>query len=212
MRFNKHPEYEGKHAFLGASKSTWLRWSPDILEQRFYSQYATQQGTAVHEMAADLIFTRLKLRRTDERLIEYVMFKNYIPKGAYDAQHILLNTLPFVNDAIGYRMEPEVILYYSPNCFGTADAIGYDDKNRILRISDLKNGVTPSKMEQLIVYAALFCLEYRMDPFKMKTELRIYQNVETLLYLPEPQEIKDVMDMIRHSDSLVRQYMERNFR
>lgn len=212
MRFNKHPDYEGKHAFLGASKSTWMRWNDETLEQRYYSQYSTQQGTAIHELAADLIFTRMRLRKTDTRLIDYVMYKNFIPKGAYDSERVLLNTLPFVNDCIGFRMESEVVLYYSPTCFGTTDAIGFNEKELILRISDLKNGVTPAKIDQLIIYAALFCLEYKIDPFKLKgIELRVYQNIETLLYLSEPGEIKEAMTMIVNSDAKVRQIMERNF-
>lgn len=63
----------------------------------------------------------------------------------------------YVNDAIGYKMIPEQILFYSDNCFGTADAIVF--RNGLLRIHDLKTGVIPAHMEQLEVYAALFCLE-----------------------------------------------------
>lgn len=51
-------------------------------------------------------------------------------------------------------MTPEQILYYSDRWFGTADSIAFD-KN-MLRIHDLKTGRRPAKMEQLMVYAALF--------------------------------------------------------
>jgi|LGOV01.1.fsa_nt_gb hypothetical protein len=212
MIFYKHKELEGKHAFLGASQFRWVNWPDDILEKRFYSKYATQIGTLAHEIAADLIQSRMKLRRTDHRLIELEMYRNYIPKGAFDSDHVLLNMLPFVNDSIGFHMESEVVLYFSPNAFGTTDAIGFNEKELILRIADLKNGITPAKIDQLVIYAALFCLEYRKDPYKIRTELRIYQNQETLLYIPEPDEIKRVMDAIKSKDLLVKQYMERNFR
>ena len=212
MIFYKHKELEGQHAFLGASQFRWINWTDDILEKRFYSRYAAQIGTIAHEIAADLIQSRLKLRRTDHRMIELEMYRHYIPKGAFEPEHVLFNMLPFVNDSIGFHMESEVILYFSPNAFGTADAIGFNDKELILRISDLKNGITKSHIEQLIVYAALFCLEYRKDPYKIRTELRIYQNLETLLYIPEPDEIKRFMNLIKSKDKLVKQYMERNFR
>lgn len=212
MIFYKHKELEGKHAFLGASQYRWINWDDDILEKRFYSRYAAQIGTIAHEIVADLVRSRMKLRKTDTRLIELEMYRNYIPKGAFDSERMLFNMLPFVNDSIGFHMESEVILYFSPNAFGTTDAIGFNEKELILRISDYKNGLTKAHIEQLIVYAALFCLEYRKDPYKIRTELRIYQNLETLLYMPEPDEIKRFMDLIKSKDRLVNQYMERNFR
>ena len=69
--------------------------------------------------------------------------------GSYDSEEILETLLPFVNDAIGFRMYPEIILYYSINCFGTTDAIIFDEFNKILRIHDFKSGITPAKMDQL---------------------------------------------------------------
>jgi len=59
-------------------------------------------------------------------------------------------------------MTPEQVLYYSGNCFGTADSIAF--KNNLLRIHDLKTGAVPAHMEQLFIYDALFCLEYRIHP------------------------------------------------
>ena len=70
----------------------------------------------------------------------------------------------YVNDAIGYGLDPEVVLYHSENAFGTADAIGFDEKKHLLRIHDLKTGVTRVNMVQLHIYAALFCLEYEKLP------------------------------------------------
>ena len=50
------------------------------------------------------------------------------------------------------KMTPEQILYYSDNCFGTADAILF--RNNFLRIHDLKTGKIPAHMEQLEIYAS----------------------------------------------------------
>lgn len=91
-------------------------------------------------------------------------------------------------------MTPELILYYSDNCFGTADALSF--KNNLLRIHDLKTGETPAHMEQLEVYAALFCLEYDMLPSKIDIELRIYQNDEVVVLKPETDMIDSIMDKI----------------
>lgn len=106
------------------------------------------------------------------------------------------NTLSmYINDAIGFRMTPEQPLYYSENCFGTADAISFRDN--FLRIHDYKSGETPVSMDQLKIYSALFCLEYRIDPHKLSgIELRIYQSNERIVCVPEPDEISDIMEKI----------------
>ena len=104
----------------------------------------------------------------------------------------------YVNDAIGFRMRPEQILYYSRFCFGTADAIAFDEKNQFLRIHDLKTGEVPAHMEQLLIYAALFCLEYNKKPEELGgIELRIYQNDQITVHNPEPDEIKAIMSKIK---------------
>ena len=212
MIFNDHSKLEGRHAFLGASNFRWINYNDEILEKRFYSQYATSIGTIIHELAADLIKSRIKLTKSDRRMIELILYKQGIPKGAYDSRSILLNLLPFVNDAIGFHMESEIILYYSINAFGTTDAISYNQREKKLRIHDLKNGVTKTHIEQLIVYAALFCLEYKMNPKLFETELRIYQNMETLIYIPECKEIEKFMELIKSRNKFVSNLLEGNFR
>jgi hypothetical protein len=89
-------------------------------------------------------------------------------------------------------MKPEQILFYSDNCFGTADAISY--KNNFLRIHDLKTGVTPAHLEQLQIYAALFCLEYHFKPSDIQMELRTYQNNEVQIFEPSVEHIAPIMD------------------
>lgn len=100
----------------------------------------------------------------------------------------------YVNDAIGYKMTPEQPLFYSNNCFGTADTISF--KHDFLRIHDYKSGVVPAHIEQLMIYNALFCLEYDVDPEKIESELRIYQSDDILVKNPSPEEIRAIMDRI----------------
>ena len=131
MKFNNHKNLEGCHAFLGASKYHWINYNSDKVAASYRSYLATLKGTELHEFAAKCIQLGQKLPKSKKTLNMYV------------------------NDAIGYRMTPEQVLYYSDNCFGTADSISF--KDNLLRIHDLKTGVTPAHMEQLEIYAALFC-------------------------------------------------------
>ena len=107
----------------------------------------------------------------------------------------------YVNDGIGFKMKTEQILYYSDNCFGTADAISFRDN--FLRIHDLKTGEIPAHIEQLIIYAALFCLEYNYKPAEIQIELRIYQNDDISIYNPTSEDIVPIMDKIITFDKLI---------
>ena len=98
-------------------------------------------------------------------------------------------------------MSTEVVLYYSDFFFGTADAICF--RNNKLRIHDLKTGITPVHIEQLEIYAALFCLEYKIRPSDIEIELRIYQNDEILYHNPEPEDILEIMDKIVHLNKVL---------
>lgn len=177
MNFNDHSNLNGKHAYLGASKSSWLNYSEDKLRDAYLRSIAAQRGTMIHEFAANCIKLGQKLPKSNKTLNAYV------------------------NDAIGFKMKPERVLYYSDNCFGTADAISFRDG--LLRIHDLKTGVIPAHIEQLEIYAALFCLEYRMKPSEIDIELRIYQNNEVLYHHPEADEILPIMDKIKTFDRII---------
>ena len=84
---------------------------------------------------------------------------------------------------------------------GTADAISF--RNNFLRIHDLKTGTRPVHIEQLEIYAALFCLEYKVKPADIKIELRIYQNDEILVHEPEADEIIAIMNKIIHLNKIL---------
>lgn len=120
----------------------------------------------------------------------------------------MVNLLPYVSDGIGYRMKVEQPLVYSENCFGTADSIIFDEKKSLLRIHDYKSGTTPAHLEQLEIYAALFCLEYEFKPGEIEFELRIYQNGDQLIGKPQANNILPTMDKIRKFDKMIDKFKE----
>jgi hypothetical protein len=184
MNFNKHYDLIGKHAFLSPSKYTWLGYSKDQLRQAYVNAMAAVRGTKLHGMAKDLIEEGIKIRGNKQTFAAYV------------------------NDAIGYGMTPEQPLYFSDNCFGTADAIYY--KDGFLRIHDLKTGTSPVHMEQLEIYAALFLLEYERQlgirAGRTRTELRIYQNDDVIEDSPDPERIEQIMNDIREKDAWAEEF------
>lgn len=177
MNLKKHSELAGRHAFLSPSKPAWLNYDSDKLIRTFHTAKEAQRGTELHALAFDLIRLGVNLPRSQKTLNMYV------------------------NDAIGHRMTPEQILYFSPNCFGTADALSF--RKNVLRISDLKTGITPTSEKQLVVYTALFCLEYGVKPTEIDVELRIYQSDEVRIYDGDPIETIQVMDKIQTFDRLI---------
>lgn len=201
MIFNKHSELDGKHAFLGASKYQWLTYDDETLVERFVSSYSQTIGTVLHEIAAMLIDKNLKLNKTDRKLVYFELLRSGIPEYVIDMDIIYPNLMTYVNDAIMFRMTVEQKLVYSRNCFGTADAISF--RNNTLRIHDLKTGSTPAHMEQLAIYAALFCLEYKYKPTEISFELRIYQSDEVIVDKPAPEMIQEIIDRIVAANHIV---------
>lgn len=177
MNFNRHSELEGLHAFLGASKYHWINYTDDKVAESYRTMRATLKGTELHEFAAQCIRLGQKLPNVKKTLNMYV------------------------NDAIGFKMTPEQPLFYTANCFGTADAISF--RKNTLRIHDLKTGSIPAHMEQLEVYAALFCLEYGYKPGDIHMELRIYQSDDIFVHEPSVDTIAHIMDRIITSDKIV---------
>lgn len=179
MRFNRHSGLDGTHALLSPSKYHWVNYSEDQIDASIVKSFAAARGTALHNLAKDLIVLGQNLPDTTATLNAYV------------------------NDAIGFRMTPEQPLFYSRNCYGTADAISF--RHNKLRIHDLKTGVSPTSLTQLEVYVALFCLEYEVDPNSIEIELRIYQNDEVRIYTGDPLTIFAIMDKIRVFDARIEQ-------
>lgn len=209
MNFNKHFDKEGKHAILSASSWRWVNDDEENLVKRLYGQYSQMIGTILHNFAAKHIRYLIKLRKYDKNNVMLELLSNGIPEmivNTMDFDQIFDNLATYVNDCIGFKMHPEVVLFYSNNFFGTADAISYNETTRCLRIHDYKSGLIPAHIEQLEIYAALFCLEYRIKPSEIDTtELRIYQNNEILYHNPEPPEIREIADKIVRFDQIINQ-------
>lgn len=140
---------------------------------------AAKRGTELHDLAHQMI--RLGVRaRADKKTFSL-----------------------YVNDAIGFRMTPEQILYYSENAYGTCDTISF--RRGKLKIFDLKTGFIPAHVEQLEIYAALFCLEYLIKPFEIEIEMRIYQDDEVKIFEADPDVITHIMDRIVTFDKIISQ-------
>ena len=86
----------------------------------------------------------------------------------------------YVNDGIGYKMTPE----------------------------QMKTGVTPAHVEQLEIYAALFCLEYKIKPSDIDIELRLYQFDDPLIHIPEADDIMTIIDKIISFDKIISKIRE----
>ncbi len=177
MQFNRHFKLEGLHAPFSPSQSSWLRYDENKLVEIYLNKKAAEMGTKLHQWAKDTIDLGIKQPKSKKTIYAYV------------------------NDAIGFKMDTEVVLYYSDRFFGTADSISF--RNGMLRIHDLKTGKKPVTIEQLMIYAALFCLEYRVKPGEIDIELRIYQNDEILYHNPSADEILPIMDKIVRFDNVL---------
>ena len=186
MIFNNHYKLSGLHAPFTASQPAWIRYDDDKAREVYERKRSAELGTRLHAWAKETIDLGIKQPRSKKTLYEYV------------------------NDAIGFKMATEVVLFYSDRFFGTADAISFrEDKKTgrwVLRIHDLKTGVVgkPDKhFEQLKVYAALFCLEYKFKPHEIDISLGVYKQDEVAFCEPDPDEILYIMNRIIHLDKLI---------
>jgi hypothetical protein len=180
MRFNKHINLSGLHAPFSASQSSWLRYDDNKALEVYTNRKAAEMGSRLHQWAKETIDLRIKQPRSNKTIYAYV------------------------NDAIGFKMDTEVVLFYSERFFGTADAISF--RNGVLRIHDLKTGKVgkiESHLEQLEVYAALFCLEYKVKPGEIDIELRVYKNDEVICHKPTAEDIVPIIDKIIHLNKLL---------
>ena len=179
MNWNEHSKIEGEHAFLGASNYHWLNYTPEKLVSVYRNSQARLEGTKLHDFASMAISRKIKLSKTKNTLNQ------------------------FVNDSIGFNMDSERMLFYSFNSFGTADAISF--KKNVLRIFDFKTGVMKTSFKQLDIYAALFCLEYTINPKAIVIEQRIYQSNTYREEHPDGDYISEVMNRIVHFDEIIEQ-------
>ena len=182
MNFVKHLNLNGLHAPFSPSQPSWLRYDDERALEVYANKKAAEQGTRLHAWAKETIDLGIKQPRSKKTIYTYV------------------------NDAIGFKMSTEVVLYYSDRFFGTADAISFRDG--MLRIHDLKTGKVgkvETHIEQLEVYAALFCLEYKFKPAEIDMELRVYKSDEVLCHFPDPKIISNHIEQIIRLDKLLTQ-------
>lgn len=179
--FNSHPKLEGTHAFLSPSNYHWLNYPDEKLIERLRTSDAAKLGTRLHAWAAEAISLGRDQPVDGDILCVYI------------------------NDALEFGMIPEQTLWYSMNCYGTADAIGFEEEDMFLRIHDFKSGVSPTSEKQLYIYAAIFCLEYDFKPFEIDGELRIYQGNEVREFPIDCGYLANVYDKIITSDNIIEQ-------
>lgn len=200
-------KFKGTHAKLNASNSSWRRYKT---EEQFYNKYvadyAQDLGTAVHNLSEDLINFKIKVNKNDKHLLMYAIAKAGIPKNAYDLDFIFPTFAMYVNDAIGYRMTAEKVIGYSEVAYGTSDAISL--KDGLLRIHDLKTGHSPAHMDQLITYAAFYCLNNDIKPESIKFELTLYQAGDKLTYIPTSEEVAEAMQETVNGSDIMMRFLE----
>lgn len=188
MNLNPHyglaKQLSGTHSFLSPSKPAWVNYDEDKLSRAWYTTQAARRGSELHAFA----HTAIQLKR----------------KQVENNDHLNM----YINDAIGFGLTSEQLLFFSENCYGHADCVGF--RNNTLRVHDLKTGNTDASMAQLKIYAALFCLEYKFSPFDIAIELRIYQKNNVMTLVPDPDEIFHVMEKIKYFDKQINQLKEAN--
>lgn len=196
MIWKDYSKLKNTHAFCGASNYRWRNYDIDKLIQSKISSYATTIGTMLHEYAADNIKKRFKIAKSDKRgVLRYLGIEHSVPLNSIDMNRLFPNLMNYVNESIDFNMDPEVTLYFSDDFYGTADAISWEDN--VLRISDLKTGVTPASFMQLENYAAFFCLDYKVKPTQIQQlEFRIYQNGEVLTAEPDPIILTPIIEQV----------------
>jgi len=208
------------HALFSPSQPAWLNYDDDDLINAYCNSHRAALGTEIHEWSSAQIKLSNKVSNIKEieKGVKTHIFEKYTGTGADYGKMLLENMdyLPheiyptvklFVNDSIGYRMSSEQKIEYSDLCWGTSDAITCVDNK--LFIFDLKTGSRPAKETQLLVYAALFCLQEHTKPNELEIETRIYQNGDALITNPPSDVIYDIMSKIVHLDSVIGKFRGR---
>ena len=178
MNWKSYSHLENTHAFLSPSKHYWLNYTPEKLVSTYENYKKIALGTQYHSLASELITLAVRLPNTS---------------ASFNS---------FVNDAIGFKMKAEVLLFSSSYCYGTADAVSFSDG--VLRVHDLKTGRSPASINQLLIYAGLFCLDYVIEPREVKEiHLRLYQNEEIIELSPSIEDIYDVVTRIEEAEKII---------
>lgn len=223
MLWHDHSNFKGKHALFSPSQPGFLKLTPEEFQVRLVTKEKSGIGTEIHDWCFNRIMRRHKITSIKDlsKSIDEFIFAKYFNKErgvisqegkrllkalSYVPQETFSTVKTYVNDAISFRMDPEVVLLYSDRFFGTADAVSVVDG--LIRIHDLKTGTTPAHIEQLMTYDAYCCLEYNIDPLRTSHELRIYQCDDILIANPEGADIKAIMDTVKIFDKIQLEFEE----
>ena len=134
MRWNDHSKHvkEGDHAFLSASKYSWVHWSDDKLIENYITEDARKRGTELHEFACKCIKLKQKLPKSNKTLNMYVN----------DAIGFKSNTLEFKmpKDGLGQIIVGKYSICILPqNDINLAIAISKDYEEQVMQGLD-ENG------------------------------------------------------------------------
>ena len=222
MNLNKHSNLKGQHAIFSPSKSSWIRYDREKIIDRIINQYRAPLGTEIHEFSAiqiELNNRVTNIKSLKQSIATFIFTKYQTKDPSYKEYAIrLINYMGFlsndvfetvkqyINDAIGYKMLPEQVLYYSDEIFGTADTIFF--RNNHLRIHDLKTGENEPDMEQLLVYASIFCLENDINPNDISIELRLYHWSGIIVYEPTIADLLPIIDQIKNIANISKEVKE----
>lgn len=212
MQWKDYSYLKNRHAVLAPSNPSWTNYDDEKLISVYENNQKKIEGTELHAWAEEVVssihltkelvaFRSKRLFKIDIDEIRKLGEQNPLVRNSRAKETVYM----YINDAVKFDMIAEQPLAYDNKfCFGTADAIQFD--GQLLRIHDLKTGETPAHMDQLIKYAALFCLDYGWDPVLLMFELRIYQIDQVMIYKPTSEEVQNMMDTIVHMVSVLRQY------
>lgn len=208
MIWNDHSrDHDEDHALFAPSSTSYLNTDfsdvdavEELIQRKRAAKYATKVGTVLHDYAQKRIKLGMRLNKAERNSVVFYLLTNGIPEDVFDIEFIFENLRTYINDCILHRMNVEQKLKFSDIFYGTADAISFE-KNR-LKIFDLKTGRSPVHIEQLMQYAALFCLEYGYKPSNIEIELRIYQADQVAVCEVDPNDIKDIINSMRITNKI----------
>lgn len=215
MIWKTHLDIKNTHALFSASQHSWLNYDDDQIRAKRVNANRAMIGTLLHAFCHKQIVTSDRIRSVSEAIGRFKTFVTnlywdekedclkqegvkimtaikFVPKEMY------LSVMMFINDAIGFHMESEKELKYSDVLYGTADAISFN--NSELRVHDLKTGLKPIEdPTQLVIYCALFCLDYKVSPEQCKRIIVcVYQNGEIKSCEVSVEQLSKVIERMKH--------------
>ena len=102
-----------------------------------------------------------------------------------------------------------VLHAFAAQCISLGQKLPKSQKTLNMYVNDaIGYKMTPEQTLFYMIYAALFCLEYKVKPADIDMELRIYQNNEVLYHNTTAEDIVPIMDKIITFDKVIRKIKE----